>query len=214
MPVTRLKGKFVECCDCYTVCPCWVSEKADDGHCTGLYAWAFADDAEIAGVSLKNKVVAAASYHGRRRVTQSILFLGSDLAEEQKRRLEEVFTGKGASLTEAESKKFHALRSLLGEIIAVVPATVTASNMNANWSITVKSDGQVLASAEGVDRVIPNRTAPITVRDTALDKQMGVDGAVRVQHMDRLEIAIAALPGEPFVYVGRAGMAGQFNYSK
>ena len=34
-----LTGSFIEACDCFIVCPCWVDEDADDGHCTGLVAW-------------------------------------------------------------------------------------------------------------------------------------------------------------------------------
>lgn len=207
MSKTRLNGHFIECCDCYTVCPCWVDEKADEGHCTGLYAWVFADDAEIAGTSLKGKAVAAASYHGRRQVTQTVLFLDPGLTDDQRDALVRIFAGD-------EGARFRGLRSLLGDIVAKIPATITARRMTSNWSITIESDDQVLANAQGVDRVFSDRNGPITVSDTALDTEMGVDGSVRVQDMKRLEIAVAALPGDPFVYVGRAGMAGQFDYSK
>lgn len=207
MSGTRLKGSFIECCDCYTVCPCWITEKADEGHCTGLYAWVFADNAEIEGTSLKGRVMAAASYHGRRRVTQSVLFLEAGFTEDQRQALTEIFARDAGA-------RYKGLRVLLGDVIALQEAAITAKHMDANWSITIESGGQIVANAAGVDRVIRDRNGPITVHDTALDTKMGVDGSVRVQDMDRLELTVAPLPGEPFVYVGRAGMAGRFDYSK
>lgn len=214
MTTARLKGQFIECCDCYTVCPCWIAEKADEGHCTGLYAWVFSDAAEIDGVSLKNRVVAAASYHGRRRVTQTVLFMDTGLTAGQRRALSRIFTAGDDEAAGESDQRFAALHSLLGDIVAEISATITARRMDGNWSITVKSGDQTLANAEGVDRVVNGLAAPVTLRDTALQREMGVDGAVRVQDMERLEIAVAALPGEPFVYVGRAGMAGRFDYGQ
>ena len=35
-----LNGTFVEACDCRLMCPCWTDDEPDDGHCTGLFAWA------------------------------------------------------------------------------------------------------------------------------------------------------------------------------
>ena len=204
-PKPNLKGQFIECCDCFTICPCWITEKADEGHCTGLYAWVFDDDAEIAGESLKGKAVAAASYHGKRRVTQTVLFFDPGLSAIQRAELANVFAGNAG-------EKFKGLRKLLGDIIAEVTATVAAKGMGANWTIKVESDHQVFADAKGVDRVITGKDAAVAVSDTALDNKMGVDGAVRVQDMARLELAVTALPGGPFVYVGRAGMAGNFKY--
>lgn len=202
-----LKGQFIECCDCYTVCPCWVTEKADEGHCTGLYAWAFAEDATIGGASLKGMAVAAASYHGKGGVTQTVLFLDAAMSEQQKEALSEIYAGDAG-------KKFEGLRKLLGNIIATLPARVSAKGMGANWTVKVESDGQVFVEAEGVDRVINGKIAPVTLKNTALDNKLNVNGAVRVQDMARFEFAVTPLPGGPFVYVGRAGMAGHFDYSK
>jgi hypothetical protein len=57
------------------------------------------------------------------------------------------------------------------------------------------------------------RSQPLTLNDTALDDELGIDGAVTVQKVDRFEMAVSPLPGGPFVYSGRSGMAAKFNYS-
>ena len=35
----RLVGRFLEACDCYAICPCWIDELPDEDRCTGLYVW-------------------------------------------------------------------------------------------------------------------------------------------------------------------------------
>jgi hypothetical protein len=66
MPSThhnKLKGKFIECCDCYTICPCWVKDRPDEDHCSSLYIWTFDEDAQIEGKDIGGKSVAAAAFH-------------------------------------------------------------------------------------------------------------------------------------------------------
>ena len=55
-----LNGSFIEACDCYIVCPCWVDEEADDGHCTGLVAWTLGAGSTIGTTPVHDRKVVSA----------------------------------------------------------------------------------------------------------------------------------------------------------
>ena len=62
-----LNGSFIEACDCYIVCPCWVDEEADDGHCTGLVAWTLGPGSKIDNTPVHDRKVVSVTAHGSRR---------------------------------------------------------------------------------------------------------------------------------------------------
>lgn len=35
----KLSGEFLEACDCYVVCPCWLGNDPDEAHCVGMFVW-------------------------------------------------------------------------------------------------------------------------------------------------------------------------------
>jgi hypothetical protein len=109
----RITGRFLEACDCYAICPCWIDEEPDEERCTGLYAWDIATG-EAAGHDVSGLRVASVSFHeGRRRGSrQRVVLLVDERADEmQHAALAEVFTGRrGGPLGE--------LAGMLGELVA------------------------------------------------------------------------------------------------
>ena len=62
----RLAGRFLEACDCYAICPCWIDEVPDDEECTGLFVWDI-NAGEAMGHDVGGLRVASASFHQGKR---------------------------------------------------------------------------------------------------------------------------------------------------
>jgi hypothetical protein len=219
----RLHGRFVECCDCFTICPCWVHDRPDEDHCSSLYIWTFGEGAQIKGKSLAGKSVAAVAFHGNRGGMQSAIYADMTLDEETINALYDTFFGKPQDedsfvKTDKKTERAHSLGRLLGTIVDHGPAKIThkydKAVDNAGWEVTVEVEGSRLAHASGHNAKMEGRSQPLTLNDTALHDEMGIDGAVGVQEVTRFEMAVSPLPGGPFVYSGRSGMAAKFDYSK
>ena len=56
-----LEGRFLEVCDCRTLCPCWVGEDPDNGTCKGTLAWHI-DKGAIDGVDVSGLTFAALAH--------------------------------------------------------------------------------------------------------------------------------------------------------
>jgi hypothetical protein len=216
-----LSGTFVECCDCFTICPCWVSDIPDENHCSGLYVWTFDPGSKISGKDVGGKSVAAASYHGLGVGGQAVLFIGSDIDGDTQGRLAAAFSGdSGGDLV--------ALSKLLGSIIAVHPAIISANydvREAANekgikkgtkidtFEVSIAFKPKVpFASAKGEAKYLDNQLDPMTVENSALHKELGIRGMTEVQKMDTLAVDVAALPIGPYEFKGRSGMRGRFHY--
>jgi hypothetical protein len=42
-----LRGDFIESCDCFDLCPCWVDDDPDEDHRTGLVVWKLGEGSTI-----------------------------------------------------------------------------------------------------------------------------------------------------------------------
>lgn len=197
----KLTGDFVECCDCFTVCPCWVNDVPDEDHCSGLYLWSFADGSQIDGIPVGGMHVAAAAFHAVRSRGQAIFFIDA---------------GKNAAAFEALRKAFSgldALGKLLGDILDVREATITSTFDQKDFVVEVIVEKRRIAKAEGEDKKFAEADAPMTLRNAALTDELGIGpGEVRVQTMGDLTVDVAALPGGPLYLRGRSGMRGKFCY--
>jgi hypothetical protein len=203
----RLKGRFVECCDCFTICPCWVHDRPDEDHCSSLYVWTFDEDAQIEGNAIGGKSVAAVAFYGNRSGTQSAIYVDMTLDKSAQQDLLDAFSGK-------TNENLKSLGRLLGTIVDQSTAQITHKRDKMGWEVTVEVEGIRLAHAAGTDAQMEGRSQPLTLNDTALHDELGIEGAVGVQTVDRFEMAVSPLPGNPFVYSGRSGMAAKFNYSR
>ncbi|MGH8932577.1 MAG: DUF1326 domain-containing protein [Egibacteraceae bacterium] len=96
----RLVGRFLEACDCYAICPCWIDEVPDEGKCSGVYVWHI-NDGQIDGSNVAGLRVAS------QRV---VMFVDERANEHQKEALVAVFSGRsGGPLGE--------LGAMLGKLI-------------------------------------------------------------------------------------------------
>lgn len=204
----ELKGDFVECCDCFTVCPCWVNDLPDEDHCSGLYLWSFGPGSEINGVSVAGMHVAAATYHAVRAGGQAMFFIDTGAAGfETGQLLFDTFAGK------LSGSDLEALHKLLGVYLGFRLATITSTFGRSTFSVQIDIGGQNIATAKGSHKKFDKQAFPMTLKDTALSEELGIGGrTVTVQEMDSLTVDVAALPGGPLNFRGRSGMRSKFSY--
>lgn len=205
MRINSLKGEFIECCDCYTICPCWASDKPDEDHCSAIYVWTFDPGSRIGGREVGGHSLVAASFHGNRGGSQSALYADSRLPPDTRELLLDAFMGKGG-------ETLSDLSQLLGTVIDRGAATISRTGTGTNWEIKVEVDQARLAYANGGPAVMDGGTRPLTIENSALHHELRLNGPVEVQKMARFEMAVAPLPGAPFAYAGRAGMLAHFDY--
>lgn len=241
---SNLKGWFLECCDCYTICPCWVNERPDEDHCSAIYVWKFDEGSKISGHDIGGKSVVVAAFHGNRNGTQSAIYVDDTLDKTAQQELISAFSGRpdpevepktklmiaGKERTDPVLKGLQDLSRLVGKVVDRDAATIVITRkqdcsstqdmqQNWDWQVTVKVGGTRLAHAIGSsaymkDMAGNDRARPLTLQDTGLHDELHLDQAVEVQAVDRFEMAVAPLPGGPFTYVGRSGMVARFNYNK
>jgi hypothetical protein len=215
-----IKGEFVECCDCYTICPCWVSDIPDEDHCSGLYVWTFAKGSRIDGIDVSGMSIAAAAFHAVRSGGQAMLFIGTSAGELDNngrayRAILNAFTGTIDRQDPGQNEgQFQALNKLLGAIIGDKPAQIASKFEAGKFRVSVKVGKATIATAEGRDRVFEGNADPMHIDRAALTDELGIDSEtpVTVQKMGKLTVHVAALPGGPLELVGRSGMRGKFHY--
>ena len=166
----RLVGRFVEACDCYAICPCWIDEEPDEEKCTGLYVWDIADG-EAKGNEVGGLRVASISYHegNRRGSRQRVVLLIDERADDHQRRaLSDVFTGRsGGPLAE--------LGAMLGEL-----AEQRSARIDLNWDgeeASLDIEGKVQVSTE---RKVGPSGRTTTLVDSALAESFGSPALVGV----------------------------------
>jgi hypothetical protein len=220
-----LSGDFVECCDCFTICPCWVADLPDEDHCSGLYVWTFAEKSRIDGIDVSGMSIAAASFHAVRSGGQAMFFidtgqaLGTD-AERAYHAILNTFTGNIDRADPGVNEgQLQALSKLLGTIIGDSKARIHSEFKTNSFHVSVtivdgKSPGKKakIAEATGGDWVFEGNATPMVIDHAALTDELGIQDKVRVQKMQGLTVNVAALPGSPLELIGRSGMRGNFHY--
>jgi hypothetical protein len=246
----QLAGEFVECCDCYTICPCWVNERPDEDHCSSLYIWTFGKGAHIEGRDIAGKSLVAAAFY-RRRSGVKLADNARDKQDGKEKKLGRAQISIDPERQNAEDKlkapssnmqsaiyvddtikdpitekllidafsgrsidRLKSLQRLVGTVVDSGLATIDRKESNRGWEVTVTVDGSRLAQASYTEATMKGQDWPLSLKDTALHYELGIDGAVELQKVSRFEMAVSPLPGGPFVYAGRSGMSAQFNYSR
>ena len=174
----RLVGRFVEACDCYAICPCWIDEEPDEEKCTGLYVWDIADG-EAKGNEVGGLRVASISYHegNRRGSRQRVVLLIDERADDHQRRaLSDVFTGRsGGPLAE--------LGAMLGEL-----AEQQSARIDLNWDgeeASLDIEGKVQVSTE---RKVGPSGRTTTLVDSALAESFGSPALVGVSRAFKISL--------------------------
>jgi hypothetical protein len=194
-----LRGNFLEFCDCYTVCPCWVDRAPDDGTCTGVFAWVVTEGT-IDGLDVSGHTAVSVSTHeGHRESAQQrvMLFVDDDTSEAQAQALAGAFCGRfGGPLGE--------LSSLLGTMLGVERAKIDVQWGTCGSQLTV---GRRIA-ADAVNNV--GSTGKVTtLSDGRLSTVLGTPAEVGVAR--RLRIGLPE-QGIDLDLRGRSAMRGHFRY--
>lgn len=214
MPEYDLGGSFIEACDCYTVCPCWVDDDPDEGHCTGLTAWLLDADSVIGRVGVGGRSVVSVTTHtGNRRTSgaATVLFVDDEASDEQFGVLREAFAGRSDG-------PLAGLAAVTGEVIAEERARITVSPKKKRWSVEVVRAGDSRAVvASGSPRSFDGSSRPMVLRGTALSEEFGIPDRPRAadvtaQAGEGLDVMVGELPGGFVRVTGRSGMRGSFEY--
>ena len=235
-----LSGDFVEACDCSVICPCWLEEVPDDGHCTGLFAWSLAAGSRIEGVDVGGLAVVAVSVHSSTRRngrTSTVLYIDERADRAQHDRLADAFAGR-------LDGPLAGLAEVSGDVVGARPARIELDPVrrkplrgrpSSGWTLVVSvtpdpthddSEGDHQAAPVEVLRSTGAPLAfddgpPITLQHTALSAELGIDtapagagpaGTVTGQLGDELVTRVGELPGGYIEVTGRSGMRGTFGY--
>lgn len=133
MPYT-LEGRLLEVCSCKAICPCWVGQDPDGGHCEGTLAWHM-DSGTVNGVDVSGRTVAALAYipgNVLKGNWRAALYIDDGASDAQHRALLDVFTGKlGGPVAD--------LGSLIGEVVAVEKVPITFDVKSGKGSLKIDS---------------------------------------------------------------------------
>jgi hypothetical protein len=196
----QLSGQFVEMCDCFTVCPCWVGQKPTENRCTGAFGWRI-EQGGIDGVDLAGRLVVSVSFHSGHRDTggqEVFLFIDEGATDQQFDLLVRAFTGQlGGPLGE--------LGSLMGVLRASERAAIAITNQGRFASVTVDSrvagDSEVLVGPDGATTTLEHGRLAVVLGTPA---EVGTNNGFRVD-----------LGGQGFSVdvKSRAAMRGTFAYA-
>jgi hypothetical protein len=196
----RLTGRFLEACDCYAICPCWIDEVPDEARCTGLFAWDIVAG-EAHGHDVAGLRVVSLSYHeGKRRGSRQrvVLLFDEEASDRQRSVLSDVFTGRsGGPLGE--------LADMLGELAAQRSAKIAISWDGQKAVLDV--DGRVRVANE--PKVGPSGRITSLV-DPELSEVFGSPALVGLSTDFRIDLPEL----EPKIKLrGRSANTGWFSYT-
>lgn len=208
-----ISGDFIETCDCFVVCPCWVDDDPDEDHCTGLFTWVLGPGSRIGHVDVSGRTVVAVTTHaGNRRGSEAAtaLYVDDRASYVQFHRLVEAFAGN-------LDGPLGDLASVSGAVVSRQRARITTELDHSGWSVTVAPTGAgpdvPVVHATGAPRVFGEADPPMTLTHTALHQELGAgDEPVTAQRSGELTVRIGALPGGYVEVTGRSGMRGRFAY--
>jgi hypothetical protein len=236
-----LHGDFIESCDCFDLCPCWVDDDPDEDHCTGLVMWKLGEGSTIGSESgsldVSGAVVAAVTGHsGGRRTASALTVLYVDVkgcgGEKHFDVLSDAFTGTEATTNGARERiagPLGALARVTGTVLSPAqPADIDfPSTSAATWSLAVRPyvDGkpgtEAAVRAQGEPRRFPDdpedppggRRSPLKLAGTALHAELQIQDTADAQETSALSVRVPALPGGYLEVQARSGMRGAFAYS-
>jgi hypothetical protein len=229
-----VRGDFLEACDCFELCPCWVDEEPDEGHCTGLVAWRLRDGSTIGtgdgDVVVGGARVAAVTAHtgGKRGASALTVLYVDDSATgwQNLGLLAAAFSG-----TEECRGARQPIPGSLGAL-AKVTGTVLGTPRRARiemtgdsgkpWTLAIGTAADTGAGEEpavqasGGPKSFPDATDlqpdPLTLTGTALHAELRIRGGAEAQRTAELSMVVPALPGGYLQVTGRSGMRGEFAY--
>jgi hypothetical protein len=196
----ELRGQFFEACDCYVVCPCWVNEDPDDGYCNGAFGW-YVEQGEIDGVDVSGLCAASVSRHDGHRQSggwRVVLYVDERASEEQRRALEQVFSGKsGGPLGE--------LGNLTDEVLEVESAAIELTSDGGASKLRV---GQEVSA--DLQPLVGSTGRVTTLADSALATTFGTPAELGKSSSYRISVP---RHGFELDVQGRSANRGRFYYT-
>jgi hypothetical protein len=130
-----LEGRLLEVCSCKAVCPCWVGQDPDGGHCEGTLVW-HVEKGVVNGVDVAGRTIAAVAHipgNVLKGNWRAALFIDDGASDAQYQALLNVFTGKlGGPVAD--------LASLIKEVVAVERAPITFDVRTGKGSLKIGKD--------------------------------------------------------------------------
>jgi hypothetical protein len=210
--VYDFEGHFIEACDCFELCPCWVDDQPDEGHCTGLTAWQI-EVGEINGTRVDGRTVVAVTSHGpvrRDSRATTVLFIDDEADDGQAKALEQAFSGE---LANGGTDPLGLLMTVTGRVLDARTEAITVTTTATGWSIRVGRDDEGIVSVHGSGLVFEGETESLSLDHTALHRELQIDGPSTAQRSAELRIAVPALRGGGYIQAdARSGMRGRFRY--
>ncbi|PVZ10181.1 DUF1326 domain-containing protein [Actinomycetospora cinnamomea] len=208
------EGLFIEACDCFELCPCWVDDQPDEGHCTGLVAWDLTRG-EIDGVGVAGTRVVAVTSHGsgrRDRGATTVLHVDADEAAQQ-RVLEAAFAPDEEGLA-AREDPLAALSTVNGIVLETIfDQPITIEQKNGSWTVRVGNDECATVHAEGTPITFEEESHPLTLNHSALHHELQIKNESVAQRSESISLAVPALRGGGYIEArARSGMCGEFHY--
>jgi hypothetical protein len=194
-----MRGQFLEACDCRVMCPCWLSETADEDSCTGLIVW-YIEKGEINGVDVSGRALASLSHHSGHRQSGDhhvMIFVDENSSAEQEQALFHAFSGRlGGPLAE--------LAELTGEIAPVQWALIRYESDGRNTSVSVGNMVEVTMSS-----ILGSTKRIATMADSALATVLGTPVEVGKSSRFFIDVDRADMAAD---LVGRSANRGRFVY--
>jgi hypothetical protein len=122
----KLKGSYLETCNCETACPCIFLSPPTTGDCTVLFGWHI-DNGNLGNVNLNGLNVAMAAHspgHMMKVKWEAALYLDAKANDAQRNALTQIFAGQAGGHPAA-------LASFIGKVLGV-------SNIEINFSASGK----------------------------------------------------------------------------
>jgi hypothetical protein len=130
----QLEGKLLEVCNCKVLCPCWVGEDPDFGHCDAALAW-HVEQGTVNGTDVSGRTLALLNHipgnilKGNWRVR---MYVDDRATPAQKNALVDVWSGKlGGPVAD--------LAKLVGEVMSVDQVPITFDVEGAKGTLRVGS---------------------------------------------------------------------------
>lgn len=132
----HLEGRMLEVCTCRAICPCWVGEDPDLGHCKGVIAWHF-DSGTVDGVDVSGRTLAAMAYIPGNVLQgnwKAAIYVDDQASQQQQQALLDVYTGKlGGPVAE--------MAKLIGNVVSVERVPIDFDVQSGKGTLKVGNDG-------------------------------------------------------------------------
>ncbi|AVZ71009.1 hypothetical protein SLUN_00805 [Streptomyces lunaelactis] len=199
LPAYRLHGQFLELCDCYTICPCWVGQPPDDGWCTGAFCWSV-EEGTIGDVDVAGRSVVSVSFHAGHRDDggQEVTLFVDDGADDAQ------FTALASTFTGGYGGPLRELGRLMGVLREATRAPISLTTQDDHLSVTV---GRMVSGAGSVMR--GGDGAVTELRSGRLSEVLGPRAEVGSTSTFRIDLGGQASSVQ---VAGRAAMRGPFRY--